>query len=386
MSEKRKDSKGRILRTGESQRSESSYMYRYTDLRGNRQCIYAATLSELRDKEDVINQQLREGVNFADGLITVYQLTKKYLRSKRNIKTSTRMSYETTLNMLKTDPFGQRTIKDIKMMDVKEWLITLHEEKGWSYNSIQGVRTVLKPAFQTAVEDDIIRKNPFSFRISDIIINDSKKRFAIDEETEQRLLDAIKNDQYARQYYDILIILLETGMRVTELLSLTKNDVDLKNRVVNVDKQVYTPRKKEQSYAVCKPKTESGIRKIPLTQRAVDSFRSVLSNASKQKKVQCVIDGYTGFIFPGKNGYPVPAATLQNGLRRSIERYNRKHKDQLPHITPHILRHTFCSRKVAQGMDLKSLQYVMGHSHLDVTMNVYAHPDFEVVKRCMLGT
>lgn len=385
MSEKRRDNKGRVLRSGESQRRESSYMYRYTDLRGKRQCIYASTLAELREKEDVVNQQLREGINFSDGLITVYQLTKKYLKSKQNIKTSTRMTYETTLNMLKTDPFGQRKIKDIKTMDVKEWLISLQEERQCSFNSIQAVRTVLKPAFQTAVEDDIIKRNPFCFRISDIIVNDSKKRFAIDEEVEHRLLDAIKNDQYAKQYYDPIVILLETGMRVTELYSLTKNDVDLKKRQVTIDKQVFIPRKKDQNYSIVTPKTASGVRVIPLTQKAVEAFQSVLASAAKNKKVQCVIDGYTGFIFPGKNGYPIPAATLQNGLRRAIARYNRQHKDQLPNITPHILRHTFCSRKVAEGMDLKSLQYVMGHSHLDVTMNVYAHPDFEVVKRCMIG-
>ena len=95
-------------------------------------------------------------------------------------------------------------------------------------------------------------------------------------------------------------------------------------------------------------------------------------------KTELLIDGYSGFILIDKNLQPKVALHIQNECRWALKKYNRLHPDRpLPHITPHVYRHTFCTNMVNAGMDVKVLQYIMGHSEIDVTMNVYTHMTYE---------
>lgn len=86
MSEKRRDSKGRVLKDGESQRKNGSYMYRYTDIHKKRQYIYAKTLEELRKQEEIIRNDLGDGIDYSAGEITVAQLVDRYVNLKRSLK------------------------------------------------------------------------------------------------------------------------------------------------------------------------------------------------------------------------------------------------------------------------------------------------------------
>ena len=141
MAEKRKDKKGRILKDGESYRSDGRYMYRYTDIRGNRKCIYAQTL---------------DGIDQAAGSITVLALVERYIPQRQGVRYNTKVGYNFVLNLLKKEDFAYRQIKDIKPSDAKQWFIKLHDD-GYKYSSITTVRGVLRPAFEMAVEDDIVR-------------------------------------------------------------------------------------------------------------------------------------------------------------------------------------------------------------------------------------
>ena len=162
MSTKRKDNKGRVLRTGESQRKDGLYEYRYTDANKKRRSIYSADLMELRKKEDEIKVMTHEGIDYAGGEITVLELVERYTTIKRGVRYNTQTGYRFVLSVLKKQIFGQRKIRDIKMSDAKLWIIDLFDQ-GYSYSTIASIRGVVKPAFQMAYTEDIVRRNPLIF-------------------------------------------------------------------------------------------------------------------------------------------------------------------------------------------------------------------------------
>lgn len=374
MPERRKDSKGRVLRAGESQRKDLIYQYRYKDVLGKRQTIYDTDLKGLREKEQKIQKQLDEGVNYAAGSITVIGLLERYIRLKQGVRYNTRVGYNYVLNLIKKEDFGYRMIRDIKMSDAQLWMIKLHED-GKGYSTLTSVRGVVKPAFQMAYNEEIIRRNPFEFKLTDVVPNDSKKRIAMTAEQQETWMNFIRTDKTYCKYYDEFVVLLETGMRVSEFCGLTKSDLDFANRKVRVDHQLV--RERGGRYYVEKTKTECGCRFIPMTDNVYRSLKAIVAKRPKLK-TEMVIDGYSGLLLIDKDEHPKVALHIENEMRWAMKKYAKLHPDKpLPHITPHVFRHTFCTNMANAGMDIKSLQYVMGHSEVGVTLNIYPHANYD---------
>lgn len=378
MAEKRKDKKGRILKDGESYRSDGRYMYRYNDIRGNRKYIYAQTLSELREKEQLIQRDLQDGIDYAAGSITVLALVERYIPQRQGVRYNTKVGYNFVLNLLKKEDFAYRQIKDIKPSDAKQWFIKLNKENHYRYSSITTVRGVLRPAFEMAVEDDIIRRNPFSFRVVDVVPNDSETRKALTPSEKAKFLDYILGDKCRRRYYDEIIILLGTGLRISELYGLTKADVNFKENRVRVERQLTRTRNCE--YYIEKPKTEKGERWVPMDDAVYQAFQNVIKNR-KTPKVEMMIDGHSGFLFLDKDGKPKVAGHLEHAMKRIIDNYNKSHDDKLPRITPHVLRHTYCTDMANGGMSVQHLQYFMGHSDAYTTLNTYTHSNYVAAEK-----
>lgn len=372
MSAKRKDRRGRILKTGESQRKDETYMYRYNDTQGKRKYIYAKTLDELREKEKLIQKDLDDGIDYSGGNITVIELVEKYISQKNGVRYNTKVGYNFVLNILKKESFGHRKVNGVKISDAKTWFIKMTNE-GRGYSTITSIRGIVKPAFQMAVQDDIIRKNPFDFKL-DIIPNTTKKREAISEEIEKKYLDFIISDNHYQRYYDEIMILLETGMRISEFVGLTLSDIDFKDKSIKVDHQL--SRTRNGVYYIEKTKTSSGVREIPMTKTVYQCLQRIVANR-KNPKIEYMVDGYSHFLLLDKDGKPKVALHIEKMMQRSVEKYNLMHEDKLPSITPHVLRHTFCTRMATGGMNPKVLQYIMGHSDISITLNVYTHANFE---------
>lgn len=374
MSEKRKDNKGRILRTGESQRKDLIYQYRYTDIHGKRQTVYSSDLKELREKEKEIQKQLNDGIDYAAGKITVIQLLERYISLKQGVRYNTKVGYNFVLNLIKKEDFGYRQIRDIKVSDAQKWIMKLHSD-GKGYSTITSIRGVVKPAFQMAYNEDIIRRNPFDFKLADVVPNDSRKRIAMTDEQQKIWMDFIREDKTYCKYYDEFIVLLGTGMRVSEFCGLTKSDLDFENRRIRVDHQLV--RERGGKYYVEKTKTECGIRFIPMTDDVYQSLKNILANRRKMK-TGIIVDGYSGFILIDKDCHPKVALHIENEMRWAMKKYKKLHPEQpLPHITPHVFRHTFCTNMANKGMDIKTLQYLMGHSDVGVTLDVYTHASYD---------
>ncbi len=250
MSEKRRDQRNRILRNGESQRKDGRYVFKYRDINGQPQFVYSWRLEPtdrlpagkrngpaLRELEPKIIRDLEDKISPRGSDMTVMELVQKYLRTKTGVRASTRAGYKTVLNLLEKDLFSGTRIDRVKQSDAKVWLIDL-QKSGKSYSSIHSIRGVLRPAFQMAVDDDLLRKNPFDFELASVIVDDGVTREAISRKDERIFLDFIRNDKHYSQYYDGMCILFKTGLRISEFAGLTLNDVDLRARVIHVDHQL----------------------------------------------------------------------------------------------------------------------------------------------------
>ena len=272
MSEKRRDNRNRILREGEYQRTDGRYRYRYIDEDGKEKNVYSWRLDKndptprgkkrelsLREKEKQIQADLFDHIVTRGGNYTVVELIEKYTSLKTGVGHNTKAGYKTVINILNREAFGKQRIDKVRLSDAKAWLIKLQQVDGRGYSSIHSIKGVLRPAFQLAVDDDLIRI--------------------------------------------------------------------LANRVA--------------------PKIES------------------------------MVDGYAGFLFLDKNDKPMVALHWEKYLEHIIEKYNKIYRIQMPKVTPHVCRHTFCSNMAKSGMNPKTLQYIMGHSDISVTLNVYTHVQFD---------
>ena len=187
---------------------------------------------------------------------------------------------------------------------------------------------MLRPAFQMAVDDDILVKNPFGFQLAGVLVNDAVTREAISKDQMWKFLKFVHDDVVVYcKYYEVVYILFHTGMRISEFCGLTLKDIELENR-----------------------------------------------NAPKVEKS---IDRYSGFLFYDDNGMPLVAMHWQHRFNHMVGRYNDIYRVQMPNITPHVCRHTYCSNMAKSGMNPKTRQYLMGHSDISVTMNVYTHIGFD---------
>ena len=382
----RRDSKRRVLRPGESIRADGKYQYKY-HIDGKPHFVYSWKLEptdklppgkkpclSLRELEKQVNSDLDRLMNVADGTMTVCELVDRYLKAKTGVRQSTRMGYVTVQRILAKEPFGQKKIRTVKTFDAKLFLIKLQQEDGKSYSSIHTIRGVLRPAFQMAVDDDILVKNPFGFQLAGGVVNDSVTREAISREQMRKFLKFVHDDVCYCKYYEVVYILFHTGMRISEFCGLTLKDIDLENRTVNIDHQLQ--RTCDMRYIIEETKTEAGKRKIPITEDVAQMFQAIIEDR-EPPKLEKVIDGYTGFLFYDDDGNPLVAMHWQRRFNRMVGRYNDIYRVQIPNITPHVCRHTYCSNMAKSGMNPKTLQYLMGHSDISVTMNVYTHISFD---------
>ena len=394
MSGVRRDNKGRKLFNGESQRKDGKYEYKYQDVFGNRKTVYSWKLTpadkvpagkrndiSLREKEKQIRRDLDKNITPFGGNFTVLELVEKYISQKIGVRHNTRANYNFVVNIIKKEDFGKKRIDKIKPSDAKQWLIKMQQVDRRGYSTIHAIRGIVRPAFQMAVDDDLLIKNPFDFQLSTVIVNDSITRNAITQKQETDFLEFVKNDEHFCKYYDGIFILFKTGLRISEFVGLTKRNLDFENNRIIVDHQLQ--RTRDMQYVIENTKTESGERMVPMTPEVKECFQRILKNR-KNPKIEPIVDGYSGFLFLDKNDRPMVALHWEKYFQRIRQKYNKIYKVQMPKITPHVCRHTFCSNMAKYGMNPKILQYIMGHSEIGVTLNTYTHLSYEDAEAEML--
>lgn len=377
MSKKRKDGKGKVLQKGEVQRSDGTYMYRWTDISKKRKTIYAKTLDELRHKElEITKSEIFSGISYEKSKITVEELMNMYTEI-RDVKISTRKKYDFFMTILEKINILNVPIKEITVSIAKRYIKEINLI-GYHYGTVQGIKGFLFSAFQMAVEDDYLVKNPFIFNIKGMIKDDREERTCISREEENQYLEFIKSDGRFRKCYEDIIILLHTGLRVSELYGLTWKDIDMKNRRININKQLHYI---DHKYIISTPKSKAGNRILAMDDIVYQAFKKKISE--DRPKIEQIVDNYAGFIFINHHGRIKTRKNLQVSMINIRNKYKRLGLGEFSHITPHVLRHTFCSRMIEKGMNVKTLQLVMGHSDIGTTLNVYTHKTPEDVAKEM---
>lgn len=386
----RKDDRGRALRKGEIQRSsDKRYMYSYTDPMGRRKFIYAKTLAELREKEDKLIRDQLDGLDlYVAGKATVNDTFDRYLSTKFKLRETTRSNYVYMYDKFVRDTFGKRKIAEIKFSDVLKFYLHLLNNEGLALSTLDNINTLLHPTFELAVRDEIIRKNPSNGAMKEVTKETDKTRGirkALTIEQQRAFMGYIAEHPVYYHWWPTFTILLGTGLRIGEALGLRWEDLDFDNKVININHSlVYYPvggsRTSEQH--ISKPKTEAGIRTVPMLDTVRDAFLMEREEQEENGFNQTVIDGMSGFVFVNRDGGVPNPQTINRTIKRISHSYNceevikakRERRDPIiiPDFSCHHLRHTFCTRLCEHEKNLKVIQAIMGHRNIETTMDIYA--------------
>lgn len=376
MAQSRKDSKGYVLKTGELQRSNGCYEYRWTGADGKRHCISSTSLTGLREKEKALQEAEIKGIDLSAGKVTLNQLFHEMMETKGNIKETSRANYERSWkDHVETSMIGNMKIADIKQQNLKSFYKKLNETLKAS--TIKKTHALISMVLKTAVQNDIIYKNPADGAFT--LKNDTAEKVPLSEQQFDDLIEFC-NDTIYNIHVPFLQIAVGTCMRVGELCGLTWNDVDMRNRTIDVNHQItYTDLGDGYKFHILSPKTEAGKRVIPMTETVYQAFVELKKMyVALGYRCSATVDGYTDFVFFTKKGVPFSTDKVASFLTNIENAYNRKNPENpMAHLHPHILRHTGCTLYAAAGMDVKVLQNFMGHSDAGTTLNIYNHTSLE---------
>ena len=304
---KRKDKSRAVLRTGESQRADGTYQFRWTDSNHKRFCVYAKTLDELRYKEEQIKKDKSDGIKTEARYTTVNEVYELWKELKRGLKNNTFENYKYMYETFVRHQIGSKTVSSLKKTDIKRFYNYLTDERQLKPSTIDSIHTVLHQILDMAVDDDYIRNNP-----SDNVLRELKqahcfkteKRRALTRPEQELFLSYLKNTPAAQYWYPIFAVLLGTGLRVGELTGLRWCDVDLENDVIDVNHTlVYYDHRTDGSKKGCyfnvnTPKTPAGKRKVLMLSFVKEA---IIMEKERQELLDlhctATIDGYTDFIF-----------------------------------------------------------------------------------------
>lgn len=395
----RKDGKGRVLRKGEHYRkTDGRYSYIYTDPLGKQRMVYAKSLVSLREKEESLIRDQMDGLNvYVAGNSDVNFLFDRYISTKSELRSSTYANYLYTWNHFIRDTFGKKKIKDVKYSDVLFFYSDLLNNQGLQINTLENINTVLRPAFQLAVRDDIIRKNPVDGAYVEIKKRSGskkKKRKALTVDQQRAFINYVAENPFFYKWFPLFTFLLGTGCRIGEAIGIRWDDVDMDNKLIDINHSLTYYTRADDSFKcefrVSEPKTEAGVRIIPMMQQVYDVLKSEYER--QQEEGFCVenVDGMTNFIFTNRFGMPHNPAAVNRAIKRIVDAHNaeeevkaKKEKREpimIPRFSCHIFRHTFASRFCENETNLKVIQEVMGHATAMTTMDIYADVNQDVTK------
>lgn len=390
MATARKDLRGRALRKGEMQRSsDKRYAYSYTDPLGRRKYLYANDLATLREKEKQLMRDQLDGLDiYVAGRATINFVFDRYMSIKTNLRATTKSNYLYMYNRFVRDTFGQKRIAEIKYSDVIQFYNYLLDTVEIQINTLETIHTLLHPTFQLAVRDEIIRKNPSDGVMAEIKKSSDKAagvRHALTIPQQRAFMNHIANHPVYYHWWPLFTVLLGTGCRIGEALGLRWDDLDYENRVISINHSlVYYPVGDNRTSVlhISKPKTEAGVRTIPMLDSVKDAFEMLHEEQEDEGFNETNIDGMSGFIFCNRFGSVPNPQSVNRAIKRIVIDYNasetvnakkeRREAVILPDFSAHHLRHTFCTRLCENETNLKVIQSIMGHKDIQTTMDVYA--------------
>lgn len=360
-----KSLKGKELGAGISQRKDGFYQARFVNRFGKRETIYAKTLNEIRQKLRNAQYEDEKGINLVNSNITLDEWYNTWLETcKKNCRNSTKESYAIHYRRIQKE-LGWRKLSSLNLIMMQEAINKLNSD-----NERKNSKKILVDMLNKAIDTNLITKN-VAKQINTVITKEEKKerRVLTVSETEE-FLEKAKNTYY----YNLFILALETGMRIGELCALTWDDVDFEKKVLYVKHTLcYFSKNGKYVFEMHDTKTVNGKRIIPLTAKAIKALKN-----QRIKKQEIIFSGktapkeYENLIFITRNNQPTQQFLVQESIRLIIVNIQKDNKD-FKYFTPHTFRHTFATRAIESGMYPKTLQKILGHGTLQMTMDLYCH-------------
>ena len=392
VSVKRKDNKGRILRTGESQRADGRYQYRYKNSLGQTKYIYSSSLPELREEEERIEKQKSQGLTGEGDKLTLNEAWERYMQSKRGLRATTKQNYTQAYNCyVRNSALGKMPVGEIKFSVLKDFYNGLVHDKHLKISTIKTLAITLNPMFETLVRDDIIRANPTKDVMKSIKQENNyspTKRHSMTIDEQEAIIRYMSESPVYGRWVNLFVFMLSSGLRVSEVCGLTWSDIDFENGTLSVNRELMKRSLNgTYGYHVSVPKTKGSVRTIPLLPDA----RLALTRHKKSMdhiKNDFVLDGLSGFVWLTKDGVPLNHQNVDGVLNRVVDAYNRDESRNatkegrepflVRKISAHSLRHT-CATRLCEATDnVAFVAAYLGHSNIQTTLNIYAEcqPDF----------
>lgn len=276
---------------------------------------------------------------------------------RKTIKLSTYDNYQNKYRLYIKDCIGNMLLSDIKLMHCQNIVNQLYD-KGLSIRTIKLVKVILHDLFEYALMNSMISTNPINKNLK--IPKEQKEEPRVLNIKEERMLLDFKHDT---ENGDIYAFILQTGLRFGEIMALQWTDIDYERKCIILKNNAYYDEKSKE-YIFYSPKSESGIRNVPLTKKALE----ILSHRKeKVSKLQVIDYRYSNCVFLNEKGTLSAASRYNKDLKKVAKNL------QCEPFSLHSLRHTFATRCIEAGMKPKTLQKILGHANISVTMNLYVH-------------
>lgn len=352
-----KDLKGKELGLGISQRANGLYTARFTNRFGKRVQKYFRKLQECKQwLADAQYEDEHGNVLFGD-MPTVDAWFQYWIDNIKgnNIGENTKDFYCERYEKNIKSYIGQFLLDEVLPLHCQNVLNQMSSH--YSNSVIRKTRLVMHMLFDSAVENELIIKNPVKKSVQCKSGKPEKHMRALTVEEQKLFLSAVSDSIYYNQW----AFILQTGLRTGEMVGLRWSDIDFEKRTFQVRR---TMEYKKKQWRIHNPKTEKGLREIPLTDEAVAILKD---QKRKNSRIKVIPYEFKDMVFLDDNGEPPFSQNYNKNLYYYCDTL------QIDRFSMHVLRHTFATRCIESGMRPKTLQIILGHSKLSMTMDLYVH-------------
>lgn len=355
-----KDLRGRELGVGICQRKDGLYTARFISKHtGKSVQRYFPKLQECRNwYADARFQEEHGGIN-AGCDMTVIAWFEYWINDIKGdtVRPNTIRNYRERFEHNIKDCIGSMILSDVKPMHCQQVLKKMKNR--YKSSTIYQTRTTLYCMFADAVENDVIFKNPVTKTVKYNIGKEPKKVRALTVDEQKRFLEAAKDSSNYNQF----AFVLQTGLRTGEMIGLKWSDIDFEKKVAHIQRSMEY-RYSVGEWRIGEPKSKSGYRDVPLTE---ESIKLLKAQKEKMQKLKVINMEFSEFVFLNRKGEPTKNSAYDSTLFKLCD------KAGIERFSMHVLRHTMATRCIEANMRPKTLQVILGHSNVGITMNLYVH-------------
>lgn len=354
-----KDLKGKELGVGITQQKDGLYRAGFVDKHGKRQIKRSKKLQELRQWiADATYIDEHSDIEQANNMMVDAWFDYWISIKKQTVRPNTVRNYTERYNRNIKSVIGKKLLTDVKPIHCQRIFSKMADE-GYRTTTIYQTRIALYNMLEFAKENDVIRNNPCKKSVKSDIGKPSQKKEALTRDVQRTFLDGAEGQSYENQFRFVL----QTGLRTGELIGLKWEDVNFEDRTLNIQRSMEY-RYSVGEWRIGEPKSQAGYRTIPLTDEAIQILNR---QKEKNEKIDEIQEEWKDFIFLCRKGTPVKNSTYDTALFKICDKVG------IDRFSMHVLRHTFGTRCFEGGMKPKTIQKIMGHSNIGITMNLYVH-------------